>query len=394
MAKICFIASSLFTMGGEQRVTAVIANELVKNNQIIAYTMDEEPDKQNNPYQVDPRIEIRKIRQPEFPLAGRIVRRMIREVNERTRLLYNRESCYNLLEYAYFCKAWQKQMIQELSGDHYDVMIAVSGGNTIRLGLIADKLDCDKTVGWEHNAYEAYFETKGLYFWHMDQLFGRSIRKLDRCVVLNNYISQKYQEAFGRKCEVIYNPRSFVSENKSSLKNKKFVACGRCIRQKGFDLLLESFHLFAEKESEWTLTIVGDGDMRSQLEEQIERYHLKDRVTITGYTKEVKKYLLDASVYLLSSRWEGFPMVLTEAFEMGLPVVSYNITAIEPLITEGREGYLAESYDVRKFADRMLEMTELSQKDRQRMAAYAIEKADSLAVERIIEQWKDLLKAD
>ena len=45
MAKICFIASSLFTMGGEQRVTAVIANELVKNNQIIAYTMDEEPDK-------------------------------------------------------------------------------------------------------------------------------------------------------------------------------------------------------------------------------------------------------------------------------------------------------------------------------------------------------------
>ena len=91
MAKICFIASSLFTMGGEQRVTAVIANELVKNNQIIAYTMDEEPDKQNNPYQVDPRIEIRKIRQPEFPLAGRIVRRMIREVNERTRLLYKRE---------------------------------------------------------------------------------------------------------------------------------------------------------------------------------------------------------------------------------------------------------------------------------------------------------------
>ena len=68
-------------------------------------------------------------------------------------------------------------------------------------------------------------------------------------------------------------------------------------------------------------------------------------------------------------------MVLTEAFEMGIPVVSYNITAIEPLITEGREGYLAESYDVKKFADRMLEMTELSQKDRQRMAAYAIEKS-------------------
>ena len=66
-----------------------------------------------------------------------------------------------------------------------------------------------------------------------------------------------------------------MSEHKSSLNNKKFVACGRCIRQKGFDLFSRSFHLFAEKESEWTLTIVGDGDMRSQLEEQIEALSFK-----------------------------------------------------------------------------------------------------------------------
>lgn len=392
MAKLCFIASSLFTVGGEQRVTSVILNELIKENQIIAYTMDEEKDIIDNPYQVDSRVEIRKIIQPKFALAGRIVRRVIREFNERTNLLYRRRICYRLLEYAYFCKAWQNQMVQELSKEHYDVILAVSGGNTIRLGLIADRLDCDCTIGWEHNAYEAYFETKGLYFWHMDQLFGKAIRKLNHCVVLNEYISKRYKQAFDKDCDVIYNPRSFVSTEKSSLENKKFVACGRCIRQKGFDLLLEAFHLFAEKDSEWTLTIVGDGEMRPHLEKLLEKYRLRDRVTITGYTKEVRKYLLEASVYLLPSRWEGFPMVLTEAFEMGLPAIAYDITAIVPLITDGREGYLAESYKVEDFAEKMLQMTEISQSEREKMAACAIKKAASLSVEQIMKQWAALMQ--
>lgn len=126
MAKICLIASSLFSMGGEQRVAAVIANELAKNNQIIAYTMDEEKEKQNNPYQVSDRIEIRKTVQPQFGILSRTIRRAIREVNERTNLFYQRKSCYKMLEYAYFCKAWQKQMIEELSKEHYDVILAVS----------------------------------------------------------------------------------------------------------------------------------------------------------------------------------------------------------------------------------------------------------------------------
>ena len=394
MAKICLIASSLFSMGGEQRVAAVIANELAENNQIVAYTMDEEKEKQNNPYQVSDRIEIRKTVQPQFGLLSRTVRRCIREVNERTNFFYQKKAFYHILEYAYFCKAWQKQMIEELKKEHYDVILAVSGGNTIRLGLIADKLDCDRTVGWEHNAYEAYFETKGLYFWHMDQLFGESIRSLDHCVVLNHYIAKKYKEAFQKDCDVIYNPRSFVSEEKSDLSQKKFVACGRCIRQKGFDLLIDSFYEFSKKDKEWTLTIVGDGDMRPQLEEQIEKYQLKDRVTITGYTNDVKRYLREASVYLLSSRWEGFPMVLTEAFEMGLPVVAYDITAVGPLVTDGREGYLAKSFDIKEFAEKMYQITRDTKEGKKQMAAYALEKAESLAIENIIIQWKDLLKAE
>lgn len=393
MAKICMVVSSVFSMGGEQRVTSVIANELAKNNEIIIYTMDNEADRKKNPYHLNEKIEIRYTKQPQFGLLNRILRRTIREMNEKTSLLYKKKAFYKLLEYAYFQKAWQKQLVTELSGEAYDVIVGVSGGNSLRLGLIAEQLNC-KTVGWEHNAYEAYFKTPGYYFWHMDQLFGESARHLDSCVVLNQYISDRYKEAFQVDCDVIYNPRSFVSDVKSELKNKTFVACGRLTYQKGFDLLIESFAEFAKKNTEWNLVLVGDGEQRGELEEAIHRHQLEERVKITGYTTEVRRYLQEASAYLLSSRWEGFPMVLTEAFEMGLPVVAYDITAVQPLVTEGVEGILAKSYDTKEFAEKMLKMAECSQEERVRMAGKAIEKADSLAIETIIGQWKTLLKAD
>lgn len=393
MAKICMVVSSVFSMGGEQRVTAVIANELAKNNEIIIYTMDNEADRKKNPYHLNEKIEIRYTKQPQFGLLNRILRRAIREINEKTGLLYKKKAFYKLLEYAYFQKAWQKQLVAELSGEVYDAIVGVSGGNSLRLGLIAEQLNC-KTVGWEHNAYEAYFKTPGYYFWHMDQLFGESVRHLDSCVVLNQYISDRYKEAFQVDCDVIYNPRSFVSAVKSQLKNKTFVACGRLTYQKGFDLLIESFAEFAKKNNEWNLVLVGDGEQRGELEEAIRRHQLEERVKITGYTTEVRRYLQEASAYLLSSRWEGFPMVLTEAFEMGLPVVAYDITAVQPLVTEGVEGILAKSYDTKEFAEKMLKMAECSREERVRMAGKAIEKADSLAIEIIIGQWKTLLKAD
>ncbi len=393
MAKICMLTALLFTPGGEQRVATVIANELSKKNQLVIYTMDDEKNRAKSAYKLDDSIEIRYTRQPVYGFFNRSLRRMVRDINEKTNLLYRRKSAYKLLEFGYFQKSWQRQMLDELTREPYDVILAVSGGNTIQLGLIADRIPC-RTVGWEHNAYEAYFGMPGLYFWHQDQLFGEAIRRLDSCVVLNENIRKKYGEAFGKDCEVIYNPRSFVSEEKSSLKNKIFAACGRIIKQKGFDLLIDSFRQFAEWEQEWKLVIVGDGEDRAKIDGMIKKYGLCDRVTVTGYTSEVKRYLREASVYLLSSRWEGFPMVLTEAFEMGLPTVAYNISAVEPLLQDGEQGLLAEAFDTGQFAKKMLAMTELSEAERRKMAEKAIEKAESLSVEKIIVEWKELLSAD
>ena len=166
------------------------------------------------------------------------------------------------------------------------------------------------------------------------------------------------------------------------------------IKQKGYDLLIDAFYDFSKENQEWNLVIVGDGEDRGMVEEKIAEYELTDRVTITGYTGDVKKYLINASAYVMSSRWEGFPMVLTEAFEMGLPTVAFDISAVEPLLTEGKQGFLAKSYDTKDFAKQMLRMADATQEMRREMAENAILKARSLSVENIIKEWKQLLQAE
>ena len=90
--------------------------------------------------------------------------------------------------------------METLNKEHFDVLLAVSGGNTIQIGLIADRLNC-KTIGWEHNTFQAYFETKGKYFYHQQQLFLKSLKQLDECVVLNNRIKEDYRKAFEKAFE-------------------------------------------------------------------------------------------------------------------------------------------------------------------------------------------------
>jgi hypothetical protein len=387
MAKICFVTSSVFTYGGEQRVTAVLANELAKRHQIVIYTQDGQAEKKHNPYHLAEKIEIRQIIQPRFSLISRMAGRFIREINENCDWLYQKIGAYAVLEFGYFRKKWQDIWIEELKKDHFDLIIAVSGGNTLRLGLISDRLE-SKTVGWEHNTYEAYFCMPHMYFWRMDQLFSKAITKLDACVVLTEDIQSKYMQAFGKACHVIYNPRSFVSRDKSSLTDKVFVSCGRMIYQKGYDLLLDAFHLYAQKEKEWKLVLVGEGEMRVQLEEKIREYDLEGRVRMVGYKDDVRPYLLQASAYVLSSRWEGFPMVVTEAFEMGLPVIAYDIPAVQPLIKDTQEGLLAQPFDAASFADQLLAFAQSTPEERKKMAQCAIRKAEELSVEKIVKQWE------
>ncbi len=169
------------------------------------------------------------------------------------------------------------------------------------------------------------------------------------------------------------------------------VAAGRLTAPKGFDLLLDAFALVAQQEPEWSLRIYGAGDRRSQLLEQIRHLGVKGRVRLMGMSTKLDRELPKASVFVLSSRYEGFPMVVLEAMRAGLPVLSFDCpTGPSELITHGQDGLLVPPGDVPALAGamrRLMQQHEL----RQAMGAAALRKAASYDVEAIARRWEELL---
>lgn len=198
---------------------------------------------------------------------------------------------------------------------------------------------------------------------------------------------------YGLDVDVIYNPRSFDSSEKCALINKQFLAAGHLIPAKGFDRLIDSFSILAKKNEDWVLHIYGEGKDESFLKEKIDELHLRDRVILHPYTNDIAKCFRESSVFLLPSRWEGMPMIVLEALELGVPTIAYDIQAITPMITDGMEGYIVKNGDIEAFAEKMLKSTSDYANGRlKQMSMKAIEKSEQFSIQNITDQWMKLFK--
>jgi len=174
----------------------------------------------------------------------------------------------------------------------------------------------------------------------------------------------------------------------------KLIAAGRLEPQKGFDLLLEAFAAVAPKHPDWTLDIFGRGTQRELLEQSLVDLGLGGRVRINVPTDRLGERMRDASVFVLSSRYEGFPIVLLEAMAAGLAVVSFDCqTGPNEIVTDGTSGVLVPPEDVSALAaalDRVMDDESL----RRRLAAAAPAAVRPYSLENIGRRWDELLAAD
>lgn len=386
MAKIGFIISSLSTCGGEERVVSLIASELARNHDITIYTYESrrrEGGKRN-----------------DYPLSDRIRVQEVEAARESffqhgIKLLYHFTGMTSgklsqiLLKRAFYPKEHLEEWVERIRAEKYDLMIAVSGANTILLGYIADRIQA-KCISWEHSSYEGYFDRKTGYYRNRVKVYQECAAKLNMRVVLNQDIADKYAKRLGLDTVVIPNPKSFVSKEKADANARCFVTCGRVEREKGYDDLIEAFAQFSVKNMDWKLLIIGGGSMEQKLREMIGEKHLQEKVQITGYTHEVKENLRKGSVFVMTSRWEGFPMTITEALEMGLPVIAYGIPAIDPLVTDGVEGRVVPAFQRSELVKAMEEMAG-DVEGRRRMSRNALKKAETLEPGRVVEKWERLI---
>ena len=171
----------------------------------------------------------------------------------------------------------------------------------------------------------------------------------------------------------------------------RLIAAGRLSHQKGFDLLLEAFAAVAGKHPDWILDIFGKGSLREPLEQHVARLGLGGRALLNGPTDRLGERMRDASVYVLSSRYEGFPIVLLEAMAAGLAVVSFDcLTGPGEILTDGTNGLLVPAEDVPALAA-ALDRAMADESLRQRLAAAAPAAVIPYSTQHVGRRWDELL---
>lgn len=383
MKRICFLTDSIFSFGGVQRVTAVIAKELAKDYDVTILTIDRPEQKDLSFYGLsDANIHYRFFSFPHVP-------RWKNYFCKAYSYLYRRhlpQTKFTSDIYAHSSFPWEKRkaLIKELKSGNYDVIIGVHAPLAVRLATCRHALKATRLIGWIHNSYEALFGKGSLYIGpELCKHYEFQLAKLDATVVLCHDDSQKYHIP----TRVIYNPLTLLPDAPSEGMSKIFLAVGRFSRlHKGFDLLIEAFRIFAEQNSEWTLNIVGEGVEEPLYRQLIAEYHLENRITIHPFTNHIQQYYHDAQVYVLSSRWEGFGLVLVEAMAHGLPVISSNLPTSQEIM--GDFGLYFINGDVNGMARQMQVATQLDWQERSKQA---LQIAARFNIDTIINQWKQLI---
>lgn len=170
---------------------------------------------------------------------------------------------------------------------------------------------------------------------------------------------------------------------------KKFSAVGRLTYQKGFDLLLRSWKLVNEKYPDWSLDIWGEGEDKQKLEKIAQKLSLHN-LNFRGNTENIQPIYANSDCLVMSSRFEGLPLVLIEAASQGLPLVSFDCPYGPSNIIENNvNGYLAKNGDIQDLADKMIAI--ISSKNYAKLSKNSLHKASSYELTNVTKQWLDFL---
>lgn len=317
--KILFLIGNLNNAGGTERVCSLIANELDKVGYEVMI------------------VSISEGTEPFFPLSNRIkittlFKKSDRAIHRAPKIIY--------------------KLRKLVKSENINTLIVVESMSVLFSipaiqGLIINH------ICWEHFNFDEDLGKKS-------RRFARQLAAIycDYVVTLTEADRQKWLEGTKHhKAKIIsipnpspFTPQSYVKETSI----KTVLAVGRLTHQKGFDLLLRAWKKVHEEFPNWELNIVGEGEDRNQLETFINKNNLNDSVKLVGNTNEVDKYYRNAEIFCLSSRYEGFGMVLIEALAFGIPIVSFNCELGPSEILEGTGSILVPKENIELLAKALI----------------------------------------
>ena len=223
-----------------------------------------------------------------------------------------------------------------------------------------------------------------------DRHILKSLRKCN-CVVTLTKQDIPFWEPFSRRTIMIPNMLTIQPKRVKNYAVKRVVSAGRYMSEKGFDRLLEAWYHIDSKFHDWQLYIFGNGD-RHVYQAIVDKYEMNDRVHLMTATTDIAEEFSKSSLYVMSSRYEGFGLVLAEAMSCGLSCISFDCPyGPREIIKDGEDGFLVKNGNIPELTQRIEFMMSQLQL-RQIMGQQAIQNIARYQPEAIMPQWFQLFK--
>lgn len=360
--------------GGIEKQTITFANELVKKykvNIISIYDMNSKP-----AYEVDSRVNITYLingapNKAEFMNALKNKRfiKVLKEGIKATKILVDKN----------------RLMKKAIKNIHSGFVMSTRIEFAEMLSKYADKNVIIMTQEHVHNDTPEYIKR-----------VQKACKNLDYLLVLGPGSNENYSKWLkdNDKIRIVEIPNILqeIPEENAPLINNNIVSVGRLHPEKGFGTLISVFKQVSEKVPDATLTIVGGGVEREKLTKLIKDLQLEGKVTITGMVsaEEVRKYMLNSSMYVMTSLAECLPMVLLEASSLGIPLIAFDVpVGPRAIIKNNENGYLITNMDIDEMVNKIVYLIE-NEKEKNRIGKTAKEYAHRYLAQNVMPLWYEI----
>ena len=381
MKKICFFVDSIFTLGGIQRIVTNICNELCNDYNITIICQYDTKNSQKINYNLSNNVNV-KIIDNSFYGIDKIIFAPIRFLRFTIRKLkLNNKLSKKIMNYEYKIVK-NKRLLRYFDKEKFDYILSEGLNNCIYISKLKKNIN-SPIIGCWHSSFENY-----ILLYDNDSI-EKSLKVLDKTIVLSQHDKKMIKKRFNVDVEYIYNFIDSNRVNNSSLNNNVFLAVGRYSKEKGYDRLIKIFSCFNSYNKNWKLYIVGDGPEKEKLQSLIDELKLSDKVILTGKTNNIDFYYNEASILLLTSYFEGFPMIVLEAMKYGLPIIAYDLPILKEILPKNNA--IVDQDDIDKY---VLEMNRFANNKELRttIGKNNIIKCRDFYKDKIINKWNNILK--
>lgn len=253
----------------------------------------------------------------------------------------------------------------------------------------------------EHS-YPRKYLSKTRLGWLKKWLMNLTYPRADLIITVSKGIEKVIKEDFHiqpEKIKTVYNPiplGDIIGKSQEGAVHPFFsigdvriiIGIGRLIELKRFDRLLRVFSTVSEEKENVYLIILGEGKLREELEVLSSRLKISERVDFVGFKENPHAWMSQADIFVLSSDYEGLPMVLIEAMACGVPVVSTDCpSGPGEIITNGKNGILVPLADEKSMAEAILTLLK-NEKLRKNFSEEGRKRAEDFRVEKIVKQYE------